>query len=60
MTPAGRTDRASVEAFLGLGVQRLVLLPRLAAGVDRSAPLDRGALLAFVEDIATNHIGHYD
>ena len=59
VTPAGRTDRASVERFIELGVDRLVLLPRTPPGSDRSAELDQSALLAFVEDVGSNHIGQY-
>ena len=57
VTPAGRTDVAAVERFTELGVDRLVLLPRTPPGADRSAPLDRDAILAFVDDVARTHLG---
>lgn len=59
VTPAGRTDRESVEAFAAMGVHRLVLLPRHAPGADRTAELGKDAIAGFIEDIATNHIGQY-
>ena len=59
VTPAGRTDRASVERFIELGIDQLVLLPRTPPGSDRSAELDQSALLSFVEDVGSNHIGQY-
>ncbi len=56
VTPAGRTDAAAVERFGELGVNRLVLLPRLPAGRDRNDPLDGEAIVAFVEEIAAAHL----
>jgi alkanesulfonate monooxygenase SsuD/methylene tetrahydromethanopterin reductase-like flavin-dependent oxidoreductase (luciferase family) len=53
VTPAGRTDRESVEAFAAMGVHRH------APGADRSAELGKDAILGFIDDIATNHIGQY-
>lgn len=56
ITPAGRLDTAAVERFEELGVGRLVLLPRTAPGSDRDAPLDRDAILGFIDSVSSSHI----
>ncbi len=57
VTPAGRLDREAIERFAGLGVHRLVLIPKAR---ERGAELDEAAILGFVEDTAAAHIGRYD
>ena len=58
ITPSGRFDAEAAEYYEGLGIDRLVLLPRAdAPGSSRHDPVPADAILRMIDTVATTVLG---